>query len=523
MTTPRELLARYVSQSELSTLYTDRMGILNVKSYGATGDGATDDTDAIQTAIDAAEENSGGTIFLPRGTYKITSTLTIDGSEIHFMGDGRFRTTIDASALAADTYAIIFSGSEGSEYSIAAASEGDASVTMTTAAQASNFAAGDVVRIASDDVFSLGKCGECGIVEKINATTGVVSLRWKLFDDYTTAPVISKVSMLSNVSLCDLTVAMSSADAAYTALKFDRVERFLVDGIGIKYGRKEGLYLLDCMSGAVKNCHIEESWYTGTNTSYGIVMAGAAQFIVVDGNHITRARHCVAHGSTVFRKGIPRMVLCCNNHLVSSGKDPDGDGSNEITAPYCLDCHADSEFIEFSHNTCVGGGIDFNGQKSVASNNTIIRAADEGIRIDNTLYGCKIVGNQIFNPASIGLFVPDNYALVDCLVDGNLIRSPSGVAICINTGVENCSLSNNTIIDGASHGIQIRAMGTLPAGVTLQNLKMTGNTIVGNTGNGIALVAGYAQVLVEDNLLQGNADPQIYGFARRGMLHRFPI
>jgi hypothetical protein len=49
---------------------------VNVKSdYGATGDGSTDDTTAIQNAIDAL--SSGGTVFFPPGIYKITSTLTL--------------------------------------------------------------------------------------------------------------------------------------------------------------------------------------------------------------------------------------------------------------------------------------------------------------------------------------------------------------------------------------------------------------------------------------------------------------
>lgn len=47
--------------------------IYNVRAYGATGDGITDDTAAIQAALSAA--TSGGTVFLPQGTYKTTSTL----------------------------------------------------------------------------------------------------------------------------------------------------------------------------------------------------------------------------------------------------------------------------------------------------------------------------------------------------------------------------------------------------------------------------------------------------------------
>lgn len=43
----------------------------NVKAYGAKGDGVTDDTDAIQAAIDACCKAGGGTVFIPNGIYRL--------------------------------------------------------------------------------------------------------------------------------------------------------------------------------------------------------------------------------------------------------------------------------------------------------------------------------------------------------------------------------------------------------------------------------------------------------------------
>ena len=45
------------------------VGILSVKSFGATGDGQTIDTPAINRAIDAAAASGGGTVYFPAGTY----------------------------------------------------------------------------------------------------------------------------------------------------------------------------------------------------------------------------------------------------------------------------------------------------------------------------------------------------------------------------------------------------------------------------------------------------------------------
>jgi len=51
--------------------------ILSVKDFGAVGDGVTDDTAAIQAAINAAYTNYNKTVFVPNGIYKLTGRITI--------------------------------------------------------------------------------------------------------------------------------------------------------------------------------------------------------------------------------------------------------------------------------------------------------------------------------------------------------------------------------------------------------------------------------------------------------------
>jgi hypothetical protein len=63
---------------------------INVRDYGAVGDGVTDDTDAIQVAINAA---GSGLVVFPSGVFMVR-TLKIRNKGMALRGDGRYGTRI---------------------------------------------------------------------------------------------------------------------------------------------------------------------------------------------------------------------------------------------------------------------------------------------------------------------------------------------------------------------------------------------------------------------------------------------
>lgn len=63
-------------------------GWFSVADYGAAGDGTTDDTAALQAALDDAAANGGGVVWVPAGTYRVTATLTNDADGVSVVGTG---------------------------------------------------------------------------------------------------------------------------------------------------------------------------------------------------------------------------------------------------------------------------------------------------------------------------------------------------------------------------------------------------------------------------------------------------
>lgn len=84
----------------MASSYVGLQAALNVKDFGAIGDGSTNDTAAIQGAINALPgPGSGGTIYFPPGTYVCTSTIDLRAG-VHLVGSGWGSTIIRCSGAA---------------------------------------------------------------------------------------------------------------------------------------------------------------------------------------------------------------------------------------------------------------------------------------------------------------------------------------------------------------------------------------------------------------------------------------
>jgi hypothetical protein len=92
------------SQTGIKTL-SELLGWVDVRGYGAVGDGAADDTVAIQAAINSI---TSGIILFPSGTYKVTDSIIIANDRVIFVGMGRNVSSINFVPTAHDKPCIRF-------------------------------------------------------------------------------------------------------------------------------------------------------------------------------------------------------------------------------------------------------------------------------------------------------------------------------------------------------------------------------------------------------------------------------
>src|SRR5699024_8492992 len=67
--------------------------IVNVKDFGAKGDGVTDDTESIQGALNHVYDLGGGTVYIPAGEY-ITSLPLYFKQGVNIKGNSAEKTRI---------------------------------------------------------------------------------------------------------------------------------------------------------------------------------------------------------------------------------------------------------------------------------------------------------------------------------------------------------------------------------------------------------------------------------------------
>jgi len=321
--------------------------IISVKDFGAIGDGFADDTTKIQAALTAAK---GTTLYFPKGTYVVTSKLTVP-VDTHILGAGPESTVIDASGATISSIALIYAAGAGVSASLGgsptgAITAGDLTITLTSAPSLNP---GDLIILHDpangswNPVDNTYRKGEFLIVKSLSGA--VITLTSAVIDDYPGTAEVYSVSTTST-TIRDLKIIGNTADTAN------------LPTIRIRYGRNNIIENVRLQTPTANGIEIKESFgFTGRRIEIGKYINDSGR-IQAAGVLLVNCQYCrVAdsilisdrHGASLSGGGlvVTRFSVFENNYIAS-----------RVSA--AADFHGHEEFSGYRNNYIVGGGTAFN-------------------------------------------------------------------------------------------------------------------------------------------------------------------
>ena len=501
--------------------------------FGAVGDGVTDDTAAIQAAI-----NSDATVIDGLGlTYVVSAVIDVPSNKV------LQNFNIDATGFSsADSFDAVFNveGSLGSTVLLTANAVANAvggsypGMPTIQVADASSFAINDLIQITSNELWSASlNVGELAIITDISLNT--ITLSAPLFYSYTTANSgrIRKVNTVENVTFSNVTgvgpIALNSTPTQY----MNFISAYCARNIFV-LNCSASLFRVNTISFRMAyNCHFRDSTVFDCQGGYGVAVYDSSQNVFIIGNNFDNTRHGVTvSASNTYGGGIPNNI-----HVI---------GNSSVGRVEAIDCHPGADNVIFANNTlrCNSGeasgqgGIMFQGRNFTCVNNTVNGYANAAIlcqpfvntsgyspnititgnRVYSTLAGttgagiyvqmgngpalkgnsCEslnISNNTVVGPFAKGVFVYTITSaitpLYDYVISGNVLKQCL-IGINVRAGgqnVYNGALHGNVINGlnapaGTSYGILF----STDAGRTFANASVIGN-VISNTDNGFGLDA----------------------------------
>ncbi len=414
---------------------------INVKDYGALGDGSTNDTSAIQSTIEAVKTAGGGTVYIPEGTYILQTA-----------GTNPYRAN--------HKYCLNITGDNIRLYL-------DAGATLKLANNQQTDAGGPV------DMIVIGS-GRANIViegsgSAVSRITGNTSGQTGWTGGYTQSDggliIASYVS--AGTGCNDLTVKGLKLDSCFSNPVYFGIG---VSAVGQNQRiRMEGLYGLNCGEGfqaqGVDHLLVSDSTYEDTAN----VMVGDA-FEAADCRYVVM-NHCTAKMSGATSSGSAFDLFGVEDGAVTN--------FTAVVPNNGLDIHTSSLGTTIKR-VVVGPGIIQGLVGSTAgiqcSGTTVEQLGITGIQItgSSSSYGLQIPNttDKVSGPITI------SNCTVKGVLDGILVRT-----------IQNLSIIGGQYIGNAGAGIHYVGQSNASSAADTKNLLISGVVATGNGTYGINLDA----------------------------------
>lgn len=343
----------------------------NPIDYGAVGDGASDESSYVQSAIDYVNANGGGVVNLLGLVYRCDSTLTLY-SNVKLVGPG----TLDFTNCADDEY-ILLAGTLGTGYNLSSNAAYRASAVV---ASSSGISAGDLVRIVSAESVA-GSVTSGELVEVLSVSGTTHNLRSPLLDNYDTADTaqIAEVTPVSDVVIEDITILASTSPGGSnvavvraTRCKNLQMKRVRITGIS---SAGEGVALSECFNTLIEGCTIGN---TAGAAGVGVEVRSASRNTKVNGCRLAGLATGVTSPSSSSDSGGAHNVRV--HHCSFDG----------VTTPWAFHECTTAVSARWNH-TSQGTTFDFRPADGVMENNVL---GDDGTVTVNLTAGTPNHGDR---------------------------------------------------------------------------------------------------------------------------------
>jgi len=430
--------------------------LLDVKAYGAVGDGLVDDGPSIQAALDSVGV-IGADVYVPSGTYATAQQLYIKSNTV-LRGAGRGVSIIKrrdgsvADSTTIGTAAVLVCGpSQGTMYSTSSSGtniglesltlDGNVSAFSTQVVEVSAFC----FRAEGVDGLSINNC------EMSNSLQDGVYMR-----DCRNVTISN--NYIHNVGQ----LATPCARNGITFVNYSGGSSWgtncTITGNVIKGAHDEGVSVFN-------SSHVSIS---------GNDISGGLACIEITGDNTVSSTECVSVTGNTFHDGVSVDSPYVGMTFGVVAAPPAGQPIRglSVTGNSITNFTVNAIYVNNAPGVVVSGNSVYNCStfyNSIYFNTIDVLNSSDSVISSNTI---------IYGTCAAGIYGIRAYSLTNAIVSNNVVVSPTAACIILNVSTQDSMVIGNRLV-GGTYGVQIAAFGT-----------NSGNTVFQNVSSG-ASVAGY--------------------------------